>query len=1041
MRFLSSISQKYGIWRLVLLCACFAGSCFGQYTCEVSKWYVVAPPAKDKHGYVIGDQTNDYLVLVYSKGKLVSNYRLDYNGNFTYHVVLQDGKSLVNTDKSDSVGDFLDSLGCTNTATGNESRVGSMLRRKPAAAPRAAATTSPPFAAQAAQSLVTGTFHSPGIVDSASTTSSGVTVNLVNPDGSALATHQYSLPSPVVGQLTAGDFNADGNVDLAVLLKPGASGQGSVAILLGVGDGTFGAPVIFPAGPGPLSIAAGDFNGDGKLDLAVGNSAASGLGGEVDVLLGAGDGTFSAPTAYNVSQQPESILAADFTGDAKLDLAMINSGPGSVDQLQVLIGKGDGTFNPATAIATGSGLGYLSATDLNHDGKLDALIADPASSALVVLFGNGDGTFATPQPYLAAAGSSSVALLPLNDGNTVILLPDNISGRNTLLVADSGGNVEAAPLQSLGMQPSGIAAVDVNGDQKADLVIADKAAASIYVRLNQGNGQFANPVTYPAGSAPGALAIADFNEDGNPDVVAADTTGIDVLLGNGNAGFSTARTFAAGGTLISLAIADFNGDGNPDVAAVNSTTATLAVFFGNGDGTFQPAVAVPLANVPLTVVAGDFNADGKPDLAVSYNQPPPPGVSTITPPGGILILLSNGDGTFSSPTNIPLPGLALPQFTPGGLAAADINADGKLDLVVGFVGKNNNQVAALLGKGDGTFQMAPAANTLTGVATIVVTDIDGDGKPDLVLGDCCGLTEASYLLGVGDGRFQPEVQFSSGPSPTLIAAADLNGDGQPDLAIAGGIQMPQRGTLAIVGNAFTKPQKAAVLSSANSSATAVAPGSLATAYGADLAASTAGGAPLPLPIAFGGTSVLILDAAGIPTPAPLVYVSPGQVNFEVPPTTAVGPAEAVVSSGDGTQSNANIQIADVAPGVFELDSSGLAAAYVILYHQDGTQTVEQVYAVSSSGALVAAPVSLGSSTDQAYLFLFGTGFQAAGTSGVSVTVGGVKIPAEFAGPQGGFIGLDQANILLPSTLAGKGNVPIQLTANGLAANTVNITIQ
>ena len=164
------------------------------------------------------------------------------------------------------------------------------------------------------------------------------------------------------------------------------------------------------------------------------------------------------------------------------------------------------------------------------------------------------------------------------------------------------------------------------------------------------------------------------------------------------------------------------------------------------------------------------------------------------------------------------------------------------------------------------------------------------------------------------------------------------------------------------------------------------------------------------------------------------------MNFEVPPGLATGPAIVTITSGDGTQSAASVQVASVAPGIFEQNSGGLAAAYVILYHADGSQTVEPDYTLKG-GAVVASPVSLGSSTDQAYLFIFGTGLQDAGTAGVKVSVGGTDVPVPFAGAQGGFVGLDQVNVQLPRSLAGKGNVTIQVTANGIAANATNITIQ
>jgi uncharacterized protein (TIGR03437 family) len=233
-------------------------------------------------------------------------------------------------------------------------------------------------------------------------------------------------------------------------------------------------------------------------------------------------------------------------------------------------------------------------------------------------------------------------------------------------------------------------------------------------------------------------------------------------------------------------------------------------------------------------------------------------------------------------------------------------------------------------------------------------------------------------------------------------------------------------------------QVATVISSANANAAGIAPGSLASAFGADLATGTPGSTSLPLPVTDAGTSVSILDASGKTTAAPLVYVSPKQVNFYVPPSVATGSATVTITSGDGTQSAATVQIAPVAPGVFELNSAGLAAADVYLY-SGGAATLENVYSVNSAGALVANPISLGSGT--AYLVLYGTGFEAAGTAGVTVTVNGVAASVAYAGPQGTFTGLDQANVLLPASLAGKGSVTVQLTANGIAANPVNITIQ
>ena len=232
-----------------------------------------------------------------------------------------------------------------------------------------------------------------------------------------------------------------------------------------------------------------------------------------------------------------------------------------------------------------------------------------------------------------------------------------------------------------------------------------------------------------------------------------------------------------------------------------------------------------------------------------------------------------------------------------------------------------------------------------------------------------------------------------------------------------------------------------IISAANYGATAVAPESLVTANGLGFAAAVAGSTTLPLPPVFGGTSVSIVDSANKSFAAPLLYVSPTQVNFLMPTGVASGTAQVTVTAADGTKSTGTVQIAPVAPGIFTLNNAGLAAAYVVRVAADGTQAAQNVYSVNSAGAIVANPISMGASTDRVYLVLFGTGLQAASTSGVTATVAGGKATVLFAGPGGGFAGLDQVNLLLPSSLAGKGNVNIQISASGIPANPVQVTIQ
>jgi uncharacterized protein (TIGR03437 family) len=237
------------------------------------------------------------------------------------------------------------------------------------------------------------------------------------------------------------------------------------------------------------------------------------------------------------------------------------------------------------------------------------------------------------------------------------------------------------------------------------------------------------------------------------------------------------------------------------------------------------------------------------------------------------------------------------------------------------------------------------------------------------------------------------------------------------------------------------PNVPSIISAASPSVIGLAAGSLATANGQGLATGTPGTIGLPLPTTFGGTSVSIVDSKGATTTAPLLFVSPTQVNFQVSAGIAAGLAKVTITAGTATQTASNIPIATVAPGLFTLNNVGLAAAYAVRVAASGAQTSVPVFTTTSDGSILAAPISLGAATDQVYLILFGSGLQAAGTSGVTATIGGVKASVSYAGPQGGFAGLDQVNVLIPPSLAGKGNVNVQLTAGGIAANPVQITVQ
>jgi uncharacterized protein (TIGR03437 family) len=223
-----------------------------------------------------------------------------------------------------------------------------------------------------------------------------------------------------------------------------------------------------------------------------------------------------------------------------------------------------------------------------------------------------------------------------------------------------------------------------------------------------------------------------------------------------------------------------------------------------------------------------------------------------------------------------------------------------------------------------------------------------------------------------------------------------------------------------------------------SGAMELAPGSLASGYGTGLAAAP-GSAPDVWPAAIGGTSVSIVDATGTTSQAGLLYVSPTEVDYQIPDTVGLGPATVTVTAGDGTTASGPINVLPYAPGLFAVNSAGLSASFADCVTSDGGQTTILTSQVVN-GALVAVPLNLGA-CQQTVLELWTTGLDEAETSNVEATIGGLYATVLYAGPQGAYPGVDQVNVVVPQSLAGAGNVPIVLSIGGVTSNTVNVTIQ
>jgi len=415
---------------------------------------------------------------------------------------------------------------------------------------------------------------------------------------------------------------------------------------------TFQPPVTYPVGTAPKAAAVGDFNGDGKPDLAVANAGnpATGDDGNVSILLGNGDGTFR-PAAHNFAagKNPFSIAVGDFNGDGRVDLAVANNGI-NIDggwlagTVSILLGNGDGTFQTHVDFATGTGPDSVAVGDFNADGMLDLVVAAHPANVVSVMLGKGDGTFQTRVDYPTATG---------------------------------GGD-------------SAVVVADFNQDGKADLAIAGGFSGGIVGILEgNGDGTFQPAVEYdPAGLFGRSIAVGDFNGDGRLDLVITyanfgnpTSSGVSVLLGNGDGTFSqgsTLPTQATGCHAGSPFSADFDGDGKFDIAVIGGGAphdglclfgaGTILVFKGNSDGTFRAPVSLATTNAWDLAAGADLNGDKGADLVT---------VDGIIGNGdnNISVLLNTTGAEFSISAAAPTPGtVSRGQSSTSTLSLAHLNS-------------------------------------------------------------------------------------------------------------------------------------------------------------------------------------------------------------------------------------------------------------------------------------------------------------------------------------------------------------------------------
>lgn len=560
-----------------------------------------------------------------------------------------------------------------------------------------------------------------------------------------------------------------------------------IRVYLNNGDGTFAAQADFITDQSPSAIIAGDFDKDGKMDIAVVSSMNT-----VGIHWGNGSGGFTTPaTEFNVGNNPTAIAAGVLSPGSNLDLVVINAGD-APETMSVLMNSGGGSANRNTLFGaqTKYNLGpnpiALALADYNGDTNVDVAVLDASADNVTVFLNNGAGVFTQDSVISVGAAPSSIATADVNhDGWNDLVVTNSADGTiGVILGQNPAQNVGAYfPAQQTAFisapSANGISLADGNGDGNLDVFLVDSQDHYAQFLPGDGSGNFTwNTATLAAGVS--AVATADFNNDGKLDLAVLSTSGasISIYQGKGNGQFKPALSPAllTANNPMAIAVADMDGDGNKDILVTQGATKTVGIYFGNGpngsgNATFSSRLDNSVGSSPEALTVGDFYGDGVQSIAVANT-----GDSTIS------VIRGLGTRNFAAKVNYAT------GSAPVAILAADFNGDGILDLAT--VNLSDNSVSILLGNGGtnrGTFQAHIDYQVGNGPIAMVAGDFyqHNNGILDLAVLNGTDAT-VSILKGVGNGTFTAEAPITIGGTPSGIVTGDFNGDGILDLAVTNG---------------------------------------------------------------------------------------------------------------------------------------------------------------------------------------------------------------------------------------------------------------
>jgi FG-GAP-like repeat/IPT/TIG domain/FG-GAP repeat len=708
-----------------------------------------------------------------------------------------------------------------------------------------------------------------------------------------------------------GDLDGDGKSDLVVV----NSGNNTVSVYRNIsttgsiGSGSFATKVDFATGADPFSVSIGDLDGDGKPDLAVVNNGSNTVSiyrnttsvGSITA------SSFDSKVDFTTGTNPYFVSIGDLDGDGKPDLAVANINDNTVSVFQNTASVGSITTNSFASkvdFTTGTSPFSVSIGDLNGDNKPDLVVVSNSSNTVSIYRNTASigsittGSFANKVDFTTGTGPRSVSIGDLDGDGKPDLAVTNFSS-NTVSIFRNTASVGSITTGSFankvdfttGTNPRSVGISDLDGDGKPDLAVANNGSATVSILRNTTSAgsitasSFVNRVDFMTGTNSISVSIGDLDSDGKPDlavanfnsgtvsvlrnnpalllttinsfspssgeigssvvitgtgfnttaaqnlvffgatmatVTAASATSLTVTvptgatyqpisvlnIANGLSGFSTKPfivtfegiinptflnpkvDFTTGASPFSVSIGDLDGDGKPDLAVANNGSATVSIFRNTSSvgsiaaSSFANKVDFTTGTRPISVSIGDLDGDGKPDLVVSNVTSNTVSIFRNTASVGSITASS-----FASKVDFAIGG----DSSPRSVNISDLDRDGKPDLVV--VNANTNTVSIFRNIASvGSITTSSFANkvdftTGTSPTSVSISDLDGDGKPDLAVVNNVSNTVSIFrntaLAGsITTGSFANKVDFTTGTNPYSVSIGDLDGDEKPDLAVA-----------------------------------------------------------------------------------------------------------------------------------------------------------------------------------------------------------------------------------------------------------------